>query len=302
MRRNSTQPRSAPSSPISASSPSARAVQPANDRRLAVRRAAHRQPERTGHRTCRVVLPAQEGLLQCHDHLVVAAHELRGGGQVVELGGRERGEAGCGPALERDVPVTPVEGGARLVSSRPQPSAEPPAASVRRIGGHGDPRRMLLAGDDPVDDVRRVAARTAEEHRAERVLEASDRRRRARAPRRPRRASRAGTRPRRAIGTRIQSKTCWKPVAHTTLATSRGVPSTSGGRPRDLLDPGGDALHAAGRQVRALDPEHRALRGSGLLHLLAAHRGASGEDVPPGEEQHREQQVQSRPSPAADGI
>ena len=85
--------------------------------RFAVGGTGHREPERALHRPRRVLglLPATEGSLQRLDRLVMASEQLRGGGQVLELGGCERLGARGGPARQRRRPVTAVERGTRLL-------------------------------------------------------------------------------------------------------------------------------------------------------------------------------------------
>ena len=84
----------------------------------------------------------------------------------------------------------------------------------------------------------RVAADAGEDHRAERVLEAQPAEEQPGGVGGDAAVAPAASRPRRGSGSRIQSKTWRKPVAQTTVATSRGTPSTTGRPLADLLDAG----------------------------------------------------------------
>src|SRR5690606_22749745 len=125
---------------------------------LAVLGRGHRQPERASHRACRATVgqPASEGAVEHAGGFLVPPEELGGGGEILEVVSAERVEVRPGPALERDVPVALVEGGACLLQlddahvgtsavestrvERPRAAARP-CASGRRSAGQRRRRR-----------------------------------------------------------------------------------------------------------------------------------------------------------------
>ena len=81
-------------------------------------------------------------------------------------------------------------------------------------------------------------------------------------------------------GSSIQSKTCLKPVHHTTVVASITRPSSSTGRPvADSGHPARSAVRPARLEVVPLDPQHRPAVVPDLVHLLAADGRPPGEHV-----------------------
>ena len=235
-----TQPASSESSPTLGDEACARAVQPAERAGspwvapLIARRNALRTAPRGSPR-----LLVHEGLLQRDDRRVVVAEQLGGGGEVVEV----RRAGGC-----RVRPRT----------TRSYAAAQSPRAYVGAVdvADHGHTRHLRSPSVRLIRPPRvaRGLPRAANGSRpGRRRTPRPGRRRRSTielneywklSPQKNRPGASATTprisfgqpsSPR--IGRWIQSKTWRNPVAQTTFATSRGVPSTTGRPSRDLLDP-----------------------------------------------------------------
>ena len=244
-----------------------------------------------------------EGLLDRRDAFVVLAQQEGCRGQAVQVVGAERLGVDVGPGLERGGPFAALEGLPRL----PQVFDQAHAVHLL-LGGYGDAsplvsRQALRAFltpatgwspatydgpvDDPGGDVAGVAADTGQDHRAEPELE-----------RQPAEEESGCVLHHPAVLGRPAVLTEDRQIDPVEDLTKAGRPhhvrhvvrrAVDDGTPvLDAGHPCGDPLDATRLEVGLLDPDHRPAMEADVLHLLAADGRTPGDDVAPGEDQHRE--------------
>ena len=242
------------------------------------------------------------GALQGVGGVVATVEELGGGGHRDQVVGAQGDGIEARPAVERGAPVAALVGLPSAVQVLQDAHRDPPSPTDDTAWTPACQATGTAAGRAARSTIRSAtnsASRPTpgQHHRAERVLEAQPAEEQAgqvldhaaHLDRPPVRADQRGVDPvedlpearRPHHGRHVE-----RPVADHRPAVA------------DAGDPIGEAHHPAGGEVVALDAQHRATVGADLLHLLAPHRGAAGQHVPPDHEDDGEEHPQQPGVPA----